>query len=170
MAPVVVLRGSQEAVDFYRLMKAEVEERVINGVAAVPGERVRLLHFYRLFSEQGACFVADSYTNGWSTQFTLDEPITGLARAYAAPFINLDQRTRSRVLNELAQRFEVDGIVMHANRSCKPFSLTQPDLRNGLRDELGLPTLILEADMADSRLYNAGAVKERVAAFLEILA
>ena len=37
-------------------------------------------------------------------------------------------------------------------------------------DELGLPTLILEADMADSRLYNAGAVKERVSAFPEILA
>ena len=140
MAPVVVLRGSQEAVDFYRLMKAEVEERVSNGVAAVPGERIRLLwdniaiwyqllRFYRLFSEKGACFVVDSYTNGWSIQFTLDEPIIGLAQAYAAPFINLDLRTRSRVLNELAQRFEVDGMVMHANRSCKPFSLSQTDLR-----------------------------------------
>jgi benzoyl-CoA reductase/2-hydroxyglutaryl-CoA dehydratase subunit BcrC/BadD/HgdB len=58
---------------------------------------------------------------------------------------------------------------MHANRSCKPFSLTQSDVRDALRDELGLPVLILEADMCDERLYNARAIRERVAAFLEML-
>jgi benzoyl-CoA reductase/2-hydroxyglutaryl-CoA dehydratase subunit BcrC/BadD/HgdB len=34
MAPIVVLRGTQKAVDFYRLMKAEVEQRIAEGVAA----------------------------------------------------------------------------------------------------------------------------------------
>jgi benzoyl-CoA reductase/2-hydroxyglutaryl-CoA dehydratase subunit BcrC/BadD/HgdB len=59
---------------------------------------------------------------------------------------------------------------MHANRSCKPFSITQSDVRDGLRDELGgLPVLILEADMCDARLYNEGAVRERITAFLEML-
>jgi benzoyl-CoA reductase/2-hydroxyglutaryl-CoA dehydratase subunit BcrC/BadD/HgdB len=179
MGPIVVLRGTQAAVDFYRLMKAEVEERVAQGVAAVPGERVRLLwdniaiwyrllRFYRTFANQGACFVADTYTNGWSVNLTLDDPIMGMARAYAAPFINLNLETRTHVLNDLARRFQVDGMVMHANRSCKPFSLTQPDLKSALRDELGLPTLILEADMTDSRQYNEGIVKERVAAFMEM--
>jgi benzoyl-CoA reductase/2-hydroxyglutaryl-CoA dehydratase subunit BcrC/BadD/HgdB len=180
MAPIVVLRGTQAAVDFYRLMKAEAEERIAEGVAAVPGERVRLLwdniaiwyrlfRFYRPFAEQGACFVADTYTNAWSVNLTLDEPILGLARAYAAPFINLDLSTRARVVQDLARRFDVDGMVMHANRSCKPFSLTQLDLRAALRDELGLPTLILEADMTDARLYNEGVIKERVAAFMEMV-
>ncbi len=180
MAPIVVLRGTQTAVDFYRMMKAEVEERVANGIAAVPGERVRLLwdniaiwyrlfRFYRLFADQGACFVADTYTNGWSMNLALDDPLRGLAHAYAAPFINLDLSTRAEVVNDLARRFDVDGMVMHANRSCKPFSLTQLDLKTALRDELGLPTLILEADMTDSRQYNEGVIKERVAAFMEML-
>ncbi len=180
MAPIVVLRGSQTAVDFYQEMKAEVEARIEAGIAAVPGERIRLLwdniaiwyrlfRFYRLFAEQGACFVADTYTNGWSVNLSLDEPIVGLARAYAAPFINLNLEARARVLNDLARRFGVDGMVMHANRSCKPFSLTQPDLKEALRAEMGLPSLILEADMTDSRLYNEGVIKERVAAFLEML-
>jgi benzoyl-CoA reductase/2-hydroxyglutaryl-CoA dehydratase subunit BcrC/BadD/HgdB len=180
MAPIVVLRGKQMAVDFYRLMKAEVEERIENGVAAVPGERVRLLwdniaiwyrlfRFYRLFADEGACFVADTYTNAWSMNLTVADPIMGMVRAYAAPFINQDLKTRSRVVNDLARRFQVDGMVMHANRSCKPFSLTQSGLKDGLRDELDLPTLILEADMTDARLYNEGAIKERVAAFLEML-
>ncbi len=181
MGPIVVMRGTQTAVDFYRLMKAEVEERVAQRVAAVPGERVRLLwdniaiwyrliRFYRLFADEGACFVADTYTNGWSANLTLEEPIMGLARVYAAPFINLNLETRSEVMKDLAQRFQVDGMVMHANRSCKPFSLTQSGLRDVLRDEMGLPVLILEADMTDARLYNEGVIRERASAFLEMLA
>jgi benzoyl-CoA reductase/2-hydroxyglutaryl-CoA dehydratase subunit BcrC/BadD/HgdB len=181
MGPIVVMRGTRTAVDFYRLMKAEVEGRVAEGVAAVPGERIRLLwdniaiwyrliRFYRLFADQGACFVADTYTNGWSANLNLEEPIMGLARVYAAPFINLNLETRSEVMKDLAQRFQVDGMVMHANRSCKPFSLTQSGLRDVLRDEMGLPVLILEADMTDARLYNEGVVRERVSAFMEMLA
>jgi len=181
MAPIVVLRGTQTAVDFYRLMKAEVQERIATGVAAVPNERVRLMwdniaiwyrlyrFFLRLFADQGACFVVDTYTNAWSMNLTPEDPIVGLARAYLAPFINLNLNTRAQVVNDLARRFDVDGVVMHANRSCKPFSLTQPDLKAALRDELGLPTLIFEADMTDERLYNEGVIKERVAAFLEMV-
>jgi benzoyl-CoA reductase/2-hydroxyglutaryl-CoA dehydratase subunit BcrC/BadD/HgdB len=180
MAPVVVLRGSQDAVDFYRLMKAETEERIAKGIAAVPGEKVRLLwdniaiwyrlfRFFHLFTEEGACFVADTYTNAWSMNVDPEDPIKGLARAYAAPFINIELNTRAQVINDLARRFDVDGMVMHANRSCKPFSLTQLDLRDALREELSLPTLVLEADMTDSRLYNEGVIKERVAAFMEML-
>jgi benzoyl-CoA reductase/2-hydroxyglutaryl-CoA dehydratase subunit BcrC/BadD/HgdB len=54
-------------------------------------------------------------------------------------------------------------------RSCKPFSLTQLDLKQALRDELGLPTLVFEADMTDMRLYNEGVIKEQVAAFMDML-
>lgn len=180
MAPIVVLRGTQTAIDFYELMKAEVKQRIADGVAAVPGERIRLLwdniaiwyrlfRFYRLFADEGACFVADTYTNAWSVNLTLDDPILGLARAYTRPFINLELTMRARVVNDLARRFDVDGMVMHANRSCKPFSLTQSGLKQALQAERGLPTLIVEADMTDSRLYNEGAIKERVAAFLEML-
>jgi benzoyl-CoA reductase/2-hydroxyglutaryl-CoA dehydratase subunit BcrC/BadD/HgdB len=84
-------------------------------------------------------------------------------------FINVDLPTRLGTIADLARRFQVNGMVMHANRSCKPFSITQSDVRDGLRDELGLPVLILEADMCDARVYNEGAVGERVAAFLEML-
>jgi benzoyl-CoA reductase/2-hydroxyglutaryl-CoA dehydratase subunit BcrC/BadD/HgdB len=180
MAPIVVMRGTQTAVDFYRVMKAEVQKRIVQGVAAVPHERLRLLwdniaiwyrlfRFYRMFAERGACFVADTYTNAWSVNLSLDDPLTGMARAYATPFINQNLATRAQVVNNLAQRFNADGMVMHANRSCKPFSLTQLDLKAALRDQLGLPTLIVEADMSDSRQYNEGVIKERIDAFLEML-
>jgi benzoyl-CoA reductase/2-hydroxyglutaryl-CoA dehydratase subunit BcrC/BadD/HgdB len=180
MAPIVALRGTRRAVDCYHRLKAELEERAAQGVGAVPGERIRLLwdniaiwyrlyRFFRPFMDAGACFVADTYTNGWTVELDPEEPFTSLARAYTGVFINVDLPTRLRTIADLARRFQVDGVVMHANRSCKPFSITQSDVRDALRDELGLPVLILEADMCDARLYNEGAVRERVAAFLEML-
>ena len=117
----------------------------------------------------GACFVADTYTNAWAVELAVDDPFNGLAQTYTGVFINIDLPTRLATIADLAERFGADGMVMHANRSCKPFSITQGDVRDALRAELGLPVLILEADMCDSRLYNEGAVRERVAAFLEVL-
>jgi benzoyl-CoA reductase/2-hydroxyglutaryl-CoA dehydratase subunit BcrC/BadD/HgdB len=180
MAPIVTLRGTPQAVACYCRLKAELEERVARGLGAVPGERYRLLwdniaiwyrlyRFFRPFMDAGACFVADNYTNAWSVVPEGDEPFEGLARAYTGVFINVDLPTRLKTITDLAHRFQVDGMVMHANRSCKPFSLTQGDVRDMLREELGLPVLVVEADMCDARLYNEGAIKERVAAFLEML-
>ena len=180
MAPIVALRGTRKAVDCYQGLKAELEQRVAQGLGAVPGERIRLLwdniaiwyrlyRFFRPFMDAGACFVADTYTNSWTTHLDVKEPFVSLARAYTGVFINVDLPTRLRTITEMARRFQVDGMVMHANRSCKPFSITQSDVRDTLREELGLPVLILEADQCDSRLYNEGAVRERVAAFLEML-
>ncbi|HET90423.1 MAG TPA: 2-hydroxyacyl-CoA dehydratase [Chloroflexi bacterium] len=180
MAPVVALRGTQRAVDCYQSLKSELEQRIAQGVGAVPGERHRLLwdniavwhrlyRFFRPFMDAGACFVADTYTHAWTVQLDAEDPFVGMAQAYTGVFINLNLPTRLQTITDLARRFQVDGMVMHANRSCKPFSITQSDVRDELRDVLGLPVLILETDMADSRLHNEGATRERVAAFLEIL-
>jgi benzoyl-CoA reductase/2-hydroxyglutaryl-CoA dehydratase subunit BcrC/BadD/HgdB len=92
-----------------------------------------------------------------------------MARTYSGVFINVDLPARTRIIAAMARRFEVDGMVMHVNRSCKPFSIAQSDVRDRLRDDLGIPVLLLEADMCDERLYNEGAVRERVEAFLEML-
>jgi benzoyl-CoA reductase/2-hydroxyglutaryl-CoA dehydratase subunit BcrC/BadD/HgdB len=182
MAPIVVLRGTQDAVTFYRKLKDEVEERVERGEGAILEERYRLLwdniaiwyrlyRFFRPFMDAGVCFVTDGYTNAWATAepVDLDDPLPSMARALQAVYINLDLETRATIVADLAQRFDVDGMVMHANWSCKPFSLTQSDIQATLRERMSLPTLVLEADMCDSRRYNEGAAKERIAAFLEML-
>jgi len=182
MAPIVALRGTRQAVQVYKGFKAELEARVADDVAAVPGERYRLLwdniaiwyrlyRFFRPFMDAGACFVTDSYTNAWAAAepVDLDDPLTSMARTLLAVYINLDLETRAGIVADLAQRFAVDGMVMHANWSCKPFSLTQSDIQATVREQMTLPTLMLEADMCDSRRYNKGAVRERIAAFLEML-
>ncbi|MDY7040981.1 MAG: 2-hydroxyacyl-CoA dehydratase family protein, partial [Chloroflexota bacterium] len=164
MAPIVVLRGTKSAVRYYRRLKNEVEERVAQGIGAVPEERYRLLwdniaiwyRLYRLFGyfvDYGACFVVDTYTNAWSLSVDLDDPIEGLARTYASVFINQSIQARAEVMTDMVRRFQVDGMVFHSNRSCKPYSLGQYELRRIVGERTGVPGLILEADMCDSRVY-----------------
>ncbi len=181
MAPIVVLRGSKDAVTFYRKLKAEVEERVSRGEGAILEERYRLLwdniaiwyrlfRLFSLFTDAGACFVVDTYTNAWSVSVDTDDPILGLARTYATVYINQSLQARADQMTDLVERFGVDGMVFHSNRSCKPYSLGQYELLEEIGRRTGVPGLILEADMCDTRLYADEPVKNRIQAFLDLLA
>jgi benzoyl-CoA reductase/2-hydroxyglutaryl-CoA dehydratase subunit BcrC/BadD/HgdB len=180
MAPIVVLRGTKDAVNFYGKLKDEVEERVAKGEGAICEERYRLLwdniaiwyrlfRLFSLFTDVGACFVVDTYTNGWAVSIGTEDPILGLASTYAAVYINQSLQARMDVMTDLVQRFGVDGMVFHSNRSCKPYSLGQYELLEEVGERTGVPGLILEADMCDTRLYADEPIKNRIQAFLDLL-
>ena len=181
MAPIVVLRGSKDAVTFYRKLKAEVEERVSRGEVAIMEERYRLLwdniaiwyrlfRLFSLFTDAGACFVVDTYTNAWSVSVDTGDPILGLARTYSTVYINQSLQARADLMAGLVDRFGVDGMVFHSNRSCKPYSLGQYEVLEEIGRRTGVPGLILEADMCDTRLYADEPIKNRIQAFLDMLA
>jgi benzoyl-CoA reductase/2-hydroxyglutaryl-CoA dehydratase subunit BcrC/BadD/HgdB len=180
MAPIVVLRGTRDAVSFYRKLKVEVEERVAQGQGAILEERYRLLwdniaiwyrlfRLFSLFTNAGACFVVDTYTNAWSTSVDRTEPLLGLARTYSSVYINQSLQARAQSMIELVERFGVDGMVFHSNRSCKPYSLGQYELMEQASARTGVPGLILEADMCDTRVYAEEPIKNRIQAFLDLL-
>jgi benzoyl-CoA reductase/2-hydroxyglutaryl-CoA dehydratase subunit BcrC/BadD/HgdB len=167
-------------VTFYRKLKAEVEGRIARGEGAILEERYRLLwdniaiwfrlfRLFSLFTNAGACFVVDTYTNAWSASVDTDEPILGLARTYSTVYINQSLQARAEQMTDLVQRFDVDGMVFHSNRSCKPYSLGQYELLEQVSQRTGVPGLILEADMCDTRLYADEPIKNRIQAFLDLL-
>ncbi|MEJ2208922.1 MAG: 2-hydroxyacyl-CoA dehydratase family protein [Anaerolineae bacterium] len=180
MAPIVVLRGTKDAVGFYRKLKDEVEERVARGEGAILEERHRLLwdniaiwyrlfRLFKLFTDAGACFVVDTYTNAWSVSVDTTDPILGLARTYSTVYINQSLQSRAGLMSDLVERFGVDGVVMHSNRSCKPYSLGQYEVLEQVSARTGVPGLVLEADMCDTRLYAEEPIKNRIEAFLDLL-
>ncbi|MBN1660614.1 MAG: 2-hydroxyacyl-CoA dehydratase [Anaerolineae bacterium] len=181
MAPIVVLRGTRDAVRFYQKLKDEVEGRVARGEGAILEERYRLLWdniaiWYRLFrlfktfTDAGACFVVDTYTNAWSVSVDASDPILGLARTYASVYINQSLQARADLMADMVQRFGVDGLVLHSNRSCKPYSLGQYELLEEVSRRTGVPGLVLEADMCDTRVFAEEPVENRIQAFLDLLA
>ena len=180
LAPIVVLRGTKEAVRYYKALLNEVQERVRMGQAAVAGEKYRLLwdniaiwyalfRFFRMFSERGACFVVDTYAGGWAMDLAPGEPMERLARTYTTIFLNRSLKFRAQQMIDLIHEFDVDGFVMHSNRSCKPYSLVQEEIRRIVTTETGVPGLVIEADMADFRNYSEEQTRTRVQAFLETL-
>jgi benzoyl-CoA reductase/2-hydroxyglutaryl-CoA dehydratase subunit BcrC/BadD/HgdB len=72
-------------------------------------------------------------------------------------------------MTDMVQRFSVDGLVFHSNRSCKPYSLGQYELLDKVGARTGVPGLVLEADMCDTRLYAEEPIKNRIQAFLDLL-
>jgi len=180
MAPIVTLRGTQEVVDYYKLLRDEMRERVANGVGAVADEKYRLIwdnipiwyemrNLGNLFASNQACLVADTYTTAWAVDIKIEDPLTSMADAYTKVYLNISIDLMLDQLIALMERYSADGLVMHSNRSCKPYSLGQYDLSRAVTERTGKPALIIEADMTDSRAFSEAQTRERVEAFIESL-
>ncbi|MBU2055817.1 MAG: 2-hydroxyacyl-CoA dehydratase family protein [Proteobacteria bacterium] len=183
LALIVTLRGTQQTVDYYKMLLAEMQERVAQGIGAVPDEQYRLLWdnlpvWYRTkwlsekFASQGACLVADTYTSAWcgSMKYIRETDfIETMAEGYSRIYLNIGVDEMARQVMEMADKYDVDGIVMHSNRSCKPYSLGQYDIRRIVQEKKGLPMLMIEADMVDERSFSEGQIETRIDAFIEVL-
>ncbi len=182
--PIVTLRGTKACVDYYTKVRDELAQRVRQRVAAVPGERFRLLwdniaiwydfDLVRYLHARGAAFVGETYTDAWGV-YEYDpadeaDPLGAMARQYSLVLLNVGLETRKQRLFHMLRAQRADGVVFHSCRSCKTYSLGQYELARAVRDELGLPTLVVEADMVDSRAFAAEPTRTRIDAFLELLA
>ena len=69
----------------------------------------------------------------------LDDPIRSFAAYMGAGFLNVQIGKRYDLLAELVDLYDVDGVVFYSDRSCKPFSLVQVELRHMLQERKGCP-------------------------------
>jgi benzoyl-CoA reductase/2-hydroxyglutaryl-CoA dehydratase subunit BcrC/BadD/HgdB len=81
--------------------------------------------------------------------------------------LNRDLPNKLRIMGDLIRDFEVDGVVLHSDRSCKPYSVGQVDLKDALARDHGVRVVMLEADHADPRAYSAEQAETRLQAFME---
>lgn len=183
MAPIVEMRGEQFTVDYYRAMLAELEDRVARGVGAVRDEKRRLLwdnlpiwHRVRWLSERlaehGVALVASTYTNAWGELADLvdpEHPVDSAARVYLHPILNRGTGHKLKTMRQMVDDYGADGVILHSDRSCKPYSIGQIDQRSRLGSDLGVPALLLEADHNDPRSFSEEQVAGRLAAFLEVI-
>ncbi len=183
LALIVTLRGTQQAVDYYRMLLAEMEERVQEGIGAVPNERHRLLWdnlpvWFRTkwlsekFAAHDACLVADTYTSAWcgALRYVDENDFLGtMAECYSRIYLNIGVDEMAQQVVEMVEKYGADGLVMHSNRSCKPYSLGQYDIQRIVREKTGIPTVMIEADMVDERSFAEGQIETRIEAFIELL-
>ncbi len=183
LALIVTLRGTQETIDFYRDLLEEMRGRVAEGISAIPNERYRLLWdnlpiWYRIkwlsekFASHDACLVADTYTSAWCGSLKyMDENnfLDSMAEGYTRIYLNIGVDEMIQIVLEMVDKYDVDGFVMHSNRSCKPYSLGQYDIQRAVQREKGIPSLIIESHMVDERSFSESQTETRIDAFMEMI-
>jgi len=183
LALIVTLRGTRVTIDYYTALLKEMKERVGAGIGAVPDEQYRLLWdnlpvWYRTrwlsekFAAHGACLVADTYTSAWcgSLKYLKEADfLDSMAEGYSRIYLNIGVDEMAENVMQMIDKYGVDGLVMHSNRSCKPYSLGQYDIQKIIQQKRGIPTLLIEADMVDERSFSESQIETRIDAFMEVL-
>jgi benzoyl-CoA reductase/2-hydroxyglutaryl-CoA dehydratase subunit BcrC/BadD/HgdB len=181
MGPAVVGRGTQAAVDIYKILLAELKKRIENKEGAITEEQFRiywdgmpvwgrLRAHSDLFSGLKANVLASTYCNSWIFS-ALDEndPFTSMARAYTELFIVRSDDEKESYLKKMLEVYEVDGVVYHDAKTCPNNTNCRYGMPQRLEKETGVPSLTINADLNDLRLISDEQTKTNVEAFIEQL-
>ena len=175
------LRGTEWAIDHARTFRDEVKARVDAGVAACPGERLRLMwvgaglwhdtDFYTAFEEtHGAVFVWSMYLafgpDGY-IRYGLDDPL----RALASRTVSFNEQLHNppwanEWIADQAKRHRIDAALVLNPLGTRPSATGNRFIELGL-EAAGIPVLPVPADMVDSRGWDGNEMRRIVAHFLE---
>ncbi len=177
--PLVVMQGTEEAVEFYDELLAEVRDRVKRKEGAIEKEEFRLMfdgiwlwHAFdiiKYFEDKGAVFVHEPYSEAWAFRLDSSKPLESIARKVLSMGLNTDIDLRMEKFADTIEDYHIDGAILFSNRSCKSWSAPQLVTAETLNNQLNIPYLMFEGDMADPRQYAEAQVKGRIDAFMEML-
>lgn len=180
MFPIVTLRGTKVAVDYYQALKDEVQERSKEKNYAVSNERYKIYFdhiplwpklrwFSDLFASHNALMAVSLYTHSWSYSFDRNRPLESLAEQYTQEFVNRFFDYRIELKLRLMRKYNVNGFVLFSNRSCKPNAIGLYDKCNIISNLAGIPGVVFEADMSDLRFFSEEQVLAKLEPFFEQL-
>lgn len=182
MGPAVVMRGEQRAVDYYKLLLAELRQRIQDGVAAVDGERFRLYwegmpiwgklrELSTQFAELNTCVLASTYCSSWVfPALDADDPFDSMARAYIELLIVRDEEYKERYFDREIDLYKIDGMIFHDSKTCPNNSNNRYGMPERLSKKHNLPTLVIHGDLNDLRCYSEEQTRTNIEAFVEQLA
>jgi benzoyl-CoA reductase/2-hydroxyglutaryl-CoA dehydratase subunit BcrC/BadD/HgdB len=195
MFVLVTCVGTKAPVELLQRVRDEVKDVAEHGIGVVPNEKYRILFdnippwfdlkLVKHFQGYGGSFVVEPYTQFvWSSRMDPSKPLRSLAVKYVTlgledldkkyPKLGLKDPEKSgfdiRILlnTQFAKEYSVNAAVIHWNKSCKQMSIGEMEVKNALQ-ELGIPVLVFEGDMADQRFYQEEQVKTKIDSFFEML-
>ena len=178
MADVVTARGKLKTAEAFELLETELAEHVKNGTTTAPFEEK-----YRVMFEGIPC---------WPDLKALFKPlkahgvnVTAVVYAPAFGFVynNMDEMARAYCTapnsvciekgvdwrETLCRDNKVDGVLVHYNRSCKPWSGYMAEMQRRFTEDLGIPCAGFDGDQADPRNFNQAQYETRVQGLVEAM-
>ena len=184
-------RGTQDAVDYYQMLRGEVDQRVKEGrgpmtpSGEVTEERYRLVvegppnwtsfrEFWSMLADEGAVSVASTYTKVggvYDTGFRHDpdHPLETLADYCLGCYTNLGLPARVSYIQKYIEDYEADGFLINSVKSCNSFSAGQLLMLRELETRTGRPGAFIETDLVDPRYFSASNVKNRLESYLQMI-
>ena len=181
MGPAVVGRGTQKALDVYKNVLAELEERIKNTEGAVNDERYRiywdgmpvwgrLSAHAKLFAGLNTNVLASTYCNSWIfSALDPEDPFNSMAKAYTELFIVRSDQAKEEYIKNMLDFFKVDGIIYHDSKTCPNNTNCRYGMPQRLEKLTGVPSLVINADLNDLRLISDEQTQTNVEAFIEQL-
>jgi benzoyl-CoA reductase subunit B len=184
-------RGTPEAVDYYRELRSEIEERMRLGKGPVtpdgdmPAERYRIVvegppnwtsfrQFWKMFSDEGAVSVASTYTKVggvYDMGFRHDpsRPLETMAEYCLGCYTNLSLPARIDLLTRYVSEYHADGFLINSVKSCNSFSAGQLHILREVEARSGRPGGFIESDLVDPRYFSAANIKNRLESYFQML-
>lgn len=181
MGPAVVLRGSPQAVEYYKVLLKELEDRVANKEGAVEGEKFRLYwegmpiwgklrDLAEFFIGFKTAVIASTYCNSWIFEsFDPEDPFMSMARAYTEIFIVRDENFKEKYIEKMVREYKLDGLLFHDAKTCPANSNNRYGMPERLEKKLNIPALTINGDLNDMRCYSEEQAKTNIEAFIEQL-
>ncbi len=181
MGPIVVLRGTQVAKDYYTTLLAELKNNVNNNFGFLPKAKTRIFWegmpiwgklrmLSDLFTSNHAAVVASTYCSSWVfDKFDETDPWNSTARAYTEIFINRSEKAKMKMLADWFDEYKIDGIVFHDSKTCFNNSNAKFGMPQRLQKLTGVPALVIEGDLCDLRFFSEGQSMTKIETFIEQL-
>ncbi|HXW27543.1 MAG TPA: benzoyl-CoA reductase subunit B [Xanthobacteraceae bacterium] len=184
-------RGTDDAIEYYKFLRGEVEERLAGGKGPVTPdgemgkEKYRLVvegppnytnfrQFWKMFYDEGAVVVASSYTKVggvYDLGFRHDpeHPLETLAEYCLGVYTNRSLPMRIEMLANYIREYDADGLLINSIKSCNSFSAGQLLIMREVEKRTGKPAAFIESDLVDPRYFSAANIKNRLESYFQMI-
>lgn len=176
---MLCIPGTEQAVDFYERLRRELEQRVKDGIGVVQNERYRLvwdnlplwfdLQFFQYLETLGAVVVAETFSHVWAGSLDPSRPHESLARKHLSNMANCSVERRIRLIANLVKDFWANGVILPTNWGCRMMSIGETLVKKKIEEITGIPSLILDLDSTDWRIYDEYQTKTKIETYLKTL-
>jgi len=92
-----------------------------------------------------------------------------MMKAYCKAPNSVSKETGVEWRENICRENKVDGVLVHYNRSCKPWSGYMPEMERRFREDLGVAVVGFDGDQADSRNFSEEQYRTRIEGLYEIM-
>tara|TARA_B100001964_G_scaffold238731_1_gene304751 strand:- start:154 stop:1458 length:1305 start_codon:yes stop_codon:yes gene_type:complete len=185
-------RGTEDAVEYYQLLRQEIKERLDKGMGPLTPdgelkeEKYRLVvegppnwtnfrEFWKMFYEEGAVCVASSYSKVGGVYdydgFRHDpqNPLESIADYCLGCYTNRNLPERTKMMADLIEDYQADGLLINSIKSCNSFAAGELLMLREVENLSGKPGAFIETDLVDPRYFSPANVKNRLESYFQMI-